>query len=420
MMWHRVSQIVHDRPEGVHSSGRRERARRCCGSSSRATAQARRAHPTAARQPQSRQRQSDLPGRAGGRPSPPAFTATVARALRVDVETLTGQPYGPALTEPKADHAGMPALRTAFGGVDDPELSGPPMTPTELRTRLDECEAHREKSRYSSITESLPELLNHAYIILADARTGTEADTAWALLDDAYELAQAVAYRFGYFDLAALAVDRSRAAAAHSGDSLRGAAAAFRGTHMRLHQGECASVLRVIDRGHALIEGERSPAAHAVKAQLHLRQAIAEARLGAPDRADEHISEARRLVATGVPARPYYNVNATETNVDIHWVAVSVELSDGTTAVSRAEQVRIPAHAEPSRIGHHWIDVARAWTLHGDRTQALDALNRARHITPQMTRYHPQVHETVHLLAEADRRATDSLAGFARWAGITL
>lgn len=33
---------------------------------------------------------------------------------------------------------------------------------------------------------------------------------------------------------------------------------------------------------------------------------------------------------------------------------------------------------------------------------------------------HPQVHETVHLLAETDRRATDSLAGFARWIGVTL
>jgi hypothetical protein len=39
---------------------------------------------------------------------------------------------------------------------------------------------------------------------------------------------------------------------------------------------------------------------------------------------------------------------------------------------------------------------------------------------PQLTRYHPQVHETVHLFAETDRRATDSLAGFARWIGVTL
>jgi hypothetical protein len=48
-------------------------------------------------------------------PASPAFTAAVARTLRVDVETLTGQPYGPALTEPKADHQGDRQSRV---GVD--------------------------------------------------------------------------------------------------------------------------------------------------------------------------------------------------------------------------------------------------------------------------------------------------------------
>jgi hypothetical protein len=94
--------------------------------------------------------------------------------------------------------------------------------------------------------------------------------------------------------------------------------------------------------------------------------------------------------------------------------------SDSTTAVARAGQVQNPERDEPSRAGRYWIDVARAWTLHGGRVQALDALNRARRIAPQLTRYHPHVHETVHLLAETDRRATDSLAGFARWLGVAL
>jgi hypothetical protein len=58
--------------------------------------------------------------------------------------------------------------------------------------------------------------------------------------------------------------------------------------------------------------------------------------------------------------------------------------------------------------------------LHGDRGKALGALKEASRITPQQTRYHPQVHETVRILAEHDRRATDSLAGFARWLGVTL
>ncbi|MGH3929038.1 MAG: hypothetical protein ACRDTF_03575 [Pseudonocardiaceae bacterium] len=111
---------------------------------------------------------------------------------------------------------------------------------------------------------------------------------------------------------------------------------------------------------------------------------------------------------------------ATETNVEIHTVAVPVELGDATTALTRAEQIKIPTGEEPARLARYWIDLARAWALHGDHAHAFDALHHARTIAPQLTRYHPQVHETAHLLAEHDRRAPDSLAGFARWAGITL
>jgi hypothetical protein len=79
-----------------------------------------------------------------------------------------------------------------------------------------------------------------------------------------------------------------------------------------------------------------------------------------------------------------------------------------------------PTETQPSRLGDHWINVARAWTLHGDRAKALSALKQARAITPQQTRYASSVHETVRILAETDRRATDTLAGFARWIGVTL
>jgi transcriptional regulator with XRE-family HTH domain len=353
-------------------------------------------------------------------PASAAFTAAVARALGVDIEALTGQPYGPVLTDPQADHAGIPALRFALDCDEDPDLDSFPMPPAELRTRLDGCEADRAKSRYSKVLAALPELLNHAYLIAEDAQAGHDAEIAWALLDDAYALAHRVSYRFGYYDLATLAARCGREAAARAGDPLRAAVAAFRGTNLRLKRGDYPGALRVIDRAHALIESERSPAAQAVRAHFYLRQGISQARLGARDRADEYIGEARRLVADGVPAHPFYNINASAAHVDIHHVRVPVEMSDGTTAVGRAEQVQIPTDAEPARAGRHQIDIARAWQLHGDRAKALDALNYARRIAPQLTRYHPSVHETVHLLAETDRRATDSLAGFARWAGVTL
>ncbi len=356
----------------------------------------------------------------GVKPASPALTAAAARALRVDVETLTGQPYGAGITHPQADHAGIPALRIALDNADDPDpvLAGPLMTAAELRARLDACERDRQRSRYSQMVAELPELLQHACVLAAEARPVSEAaDTAWALLDDAYELAGAATYQFGYLDLSALATKCGQHAAVRSGDPLRAAAVKVQ---VRLHRGDYAGVLRITERALSDIADERSPAADAVRAQLHLRLGITHARAGAGDRADEHIDAARELIRPGIPAYPYYDVVATVGNVACYWVAAPVELCDGTTAVDRAVRVRIPDDEQPCRVGHHWIDVARGWTLHGDRAKALDALNRARRITPQQTRYHPQAHETVQLLAETDRRATDSLASVARWMGIPL
>ncbi|MGH3909776.1 MAG: helix-turn-helix domain-containing protein, partial [Pseudonocardiaceae bacterium] len=227
----------------------------------------------------------------GTLPASPAFTAAVAQALGVEVDTLTGEPYGPAITDPKAEHAGIPALRAALDCDEDPDLDldSFPMSAAELRVKLDQCQADRAKSRYAQMLTALPELLQHAYLIVDAASPGHETETAWALLDDAYELARTVSLRFGYFDLAALAVRCGHDAAVQTGDPLRPAVATFRHTGLRLRRGDHTGVLRAIDRSHSLIESERSPAADAVRAVLNLRQATAHARLGAPDRADEHI-----------------------------------------------------------------------------------------------------------------------------------
>lgn len=347
-------------------------------------------------------------------PASPSFTAATARALRLDVETLHGQPYGPALCEPSADHAGVPTLRAALDRDDEPQPTGPPMTPAELGARLDECEQDRADARYAQLATALPELLQQAYAL---AQSGADAETAQALLTDAYLLAQAVAYRFGYLDLAMLAALRARDSAEHSDDPLRVAVAACEHSLLRCHRGDYPGVARLAERAHAAITGQHSAAADAVRAALHLRQAINWARRGASDLADEHVAVARDLVASGIPASPYYTVLATTANVDIHWVAVAVELTDPATALHRAKQLKIPTGEPHAVVGRYFIDLARAWALHGDHTRALDALQQARTTAAQLTRYHPQAHETLHYLTETERRDPVTLAGLARWAG---
>ena len=130
--------------------------------------------------------------------------------------------------------------------------------------------------------------------------------------------------------------------------------------------------------------------------------------------------EARDVAAHVAPDRDDYRLAFNATNVNIWSVGLAVELADGAEALKRAETFAPPVAAKPERAGHHWIDLARAYLLHGDRNRSLEALQRARAVSPQQTRHHPQVAETVVLLAETDRRTTNTLAGFARWAGIRV
>jgi hypothetical protein len=76
------------------------------------------------------------------------------------------------------------------------------------------------------------------------------------------------------------------------------------------------------------------------------------------------------------------------TNVNIWSVGLAVEMLDGTEAIKRAEKFRLPRSAPRERVGHHWIDLARGYLLHGDHQRALVTLQQARRTAPQQTRYH--------------------------------
>jgi hypothetical protein len=232
-------------------------------------------------------------------------------------------------------------------------------------------------------------------------------------------LVASVAGQFRQADLAAIASERHAALAPLTGDPLRVAISAYHRTSRHLQNGDYARGLRVAERAYGDLG--TGPADRAIAIQLHLRSAVLAARAGDPARGDGYVEAARELSRRfDPPAVPYYNIDASPLNIDIHWCAVPMENYDGTESVRRAGQIRVVDPERPERVGHHLVDQARAWLLHGDREQALASLNAARRVAPNRIRHHPQVLATVRSLAESDRRVTDSLAGFARWAGIDL
>lgn len=353
----------------------------------------------------------------GSTPASAAFVSGAARALGVRPAELYGVTETEALTRSEIEPVVVQELRLALDAHDDPRPEGDPLSLDAAARRLDVAARQVHRLRYAEVGAELPGLLHHLYALAeADATAGEQAR---ALLHDAYRMAATIAGRYRQPDLAAVASERHQQLAPRTGDPLRVAISGYHRSTHHLQHGTYPAGLRVLERAHRYVDD--TPAGHAVAIQLHLRAAVTAARDADTDTADGHIEQARAISREHHPPPvPYYNVNADPLNIAVHWCAVPVENYDGAEAVRRGDQVRVADSDQPERIGHHHIDQARAWLLYGDRDRTLAHLNDARRIAPQNTRQHPQVRETVLALADADRRVTDSLAGFARWAGIAL
>jgi transcriptional regulator with XRE-family HTH domain len=354
----------------------------------------------------------------GERPASHSFTAAVARALSVSVTDVTEQPYWSRNARPESEQAGVPALRQAMVEGDDPDLDTDLRSLADLRTAVAEIKESDRRTRYAEAVRALPDVLRHLHRACRDL-SASERPRVYETLSAAYSYAVVCLYRLGHLDLAHLADERARAAAALGDDPLWASTAEWNHALILLFDGSYRAGLRSIDRASAFVDlAAPGEAVSAVRGALHLRASIRAARTGDIDLADEHLSSAALHVTIGQAWANHYGTKFDAANVDIHRVAVPLELSDGTTAVSRAATIQLPGDIAPSRSGHYWIDLSRAWFLHGDRRKALDALQHARRVAPQLTRYHPQVHETIHALAVSDVRATGSLSNFAAWCGV--
>ncbi|MGH3908213.1 MAG: hypothetical protein ACRDTE_29130, partial [Pseudonocardiaceae bacterium] len=262
---------------------------------------------------------------------------------------------------------------------DSPAPIAELMSLDELRTRLDAAIRLHFSARYAQLSRELPELLSHLYVHRAELpHRERERERLAMLLDDAYALTATTAFRFGFLDLSAQVQNRRPQVAAATGDPLRVAGAEFARTHLPLYRGAFDSCSRRLDDTLGLIEDLPGSVARAVRGQLHLRQAGVAARVTRVPAAEAHVAEARSIIASGVPARPYIDINCSAFNAAYEYISIPLALSDGTTAVTRADSVHIPANEEPRAVGHHWVLVARGWVLHGNRPKALEALNEAR------------------------------------------
>lgn len=357
----------------------------------------------------------------GGVPASPAFVAAASRALGASVGDLLGQPVVPTT---RADHqvfSGLAALRREFAAYRlPPDEDVVPRTAAELEAAVRNASERRHAVDLTRLGEGLPGLL--AELRAASfAAVDDDRPRLYALLAESYYAAGQLASKLGHTDLASLSVDRYEWAAARSDDHLAVLVGDYRRAGDLIVGADWAGAQRLLDGARRTIEdrvGGGDPPTLSMWGNLHLKSALAAARAGDRAGADAHLAEARETAARIGVDRDDYRLCFGPTNVTIWSVGLAVEAGDGTTAITRAQGFQPPAAAPRERVGHHWIDLARAYLLHGDHARCLATLQQARRTAPQQTRYHPMVAETVRGLVRAQRRRSDSLSGFAGWLGV--
>jgi transcriptional regulator with XRE-family HTH domain len=342
----------------------------------------------------------------GDRAATPSLVAAVAAALRVDPAKIYGQPYAPT----GKVHASISEVRRALACVDvPPDLDAPPRSLDELAAEIATLRRLSLGARHTQVGARIPsvlvELTAHAY--------ETESPRAWTLLNYAQALAVSIARRLGYNDLASFGIERAAAAAARSDDPNLPRLAQLSRALIMMTIGAWGPGLKLVQRVGDGMDTDTAES-RAVYGALQMRAALLSARADKDGElaaaAWEHWGRAEEAVQ-GLPAGApdYYALQFNAANVEIHGVAVAVELDDPDEAIRRDSAFKMPSSVPAERRAHHEIDMSRALVSAGRYDRATRRIIRADRITPQMTLYHPMAHETVDRLTDHYRVLPDDL-----------
>ncbi|MEU6755782.1 helix-turn-helix transcriptional regulator [Streptomyces sp. NPDC046685] len=348
-------------------------------------------------------------------PASPHLIAAVARAFRVDVATVTGQPY---ITELRADELDI-LIRPIREALDVYDLGADPeITPRADQLLADDAEALLVAVRAGEIKQTAAQLPG----LIQEATTAAHlvpGRDRWILLASLYRTSYDVASKLGYYDLAALALARMDWAAERGSDAVFGGMYRYMRALTYLRDGEYRTGERLVQLGlHTLAQADPSREREVVTGQLHLGAAVMAGRSKDRGRAEGHLDEAEQIAAGTGEAVETHWLAFGPTNVAVHRVSVFAELDEYGQAAEEGSGVRIPANWPKSRRSHHFAELARAQMWTGQLDDSFRNLLAARKAAPQQARYHQTVRETYAGLEAARRQLPDSFLSYGNWLGV--
>jgi hypothetical protein len=291
----------------------------------------------------------------------------------------------------------------------------PDLAPRRLSDLTDQAEEMCRLVRATNIKKVAAEL--PALICEATTVAHTEGTTeAWQTLASGYRTAYDVATKLGFIDLSAIALDRLEWAAHRASDPILGGMRQYLRALAYLRASDYRTGKRLISLGMSTLEqADEGRERDVLTGQLHLGAAVLAGRDKDSDTAEGHLTEAGQIAERTGPAEAVHWLSFGPTNVGVHRVSVLAELDEYGQAVEKAKSITMPEDWPPSRMAHHYAEVARAQMWTGRTEDAFRNLLEARKLAPQQTRYHPTVRETYAGLESARRQIPNDFINFGSW-----
>lgn len=346
----------------------------------------------------------------GDRALTQGVAACVARAMGLTLDELLG-----TAQVKRSDEASLTDLNYAIRRFDIP--GAPPAEPKQLLTgELAEVNKLRNDTELSAVLRRLPELLtkatNHAH--------ATGSPYAWTLVTDIYSVVYWLAARHRWMHLAELAVMKQRMAA-EKADPIASILAARDEAGTFLNSGDFAGGLAVIDR--AVVQAESS-----LRGRdrvyglgiLHLRGLTLAGRVKDRATADQHIEAAWRMAGEFPQDVDDHGIHFGPDNTAVHAISTASDMEQHRTALDTADDlIRGGTSLPATRIGPLHMNLGRSRLALGDRDGALESLEGAWEVAPEMAKVHPTSQELMRVLTSLHRRSNPRLARLARRAGVT-
>jgi transcriptional regulator with XRE-family HTH domain len=335
--------------------------------------------------------------------------AEVARALRVSVGDLLGQPVVVEDQQQKDDD--VPAVRDAL-------MSHRRLSQTLFGSRAVEAVAVEQVARFSRhawthykqgqlgrVVTALPNLIRSAQALEETAALGDQRP--WVASARIHHLAATTLVKFGEADLAWIAAERAMSAAERSGDPLSLASAARAGAHALLAVGRFDDAVNLGQTASEWLANQidqQDPAALSLAGMLYLRTAIAAAERQDRSTTTTLIAAADRAASQLGRDADYWQTSFGPTNVQLHRVATSLDLGDIPWVIEHGSQIDA-SHLPAERSVAYQIDLARAYSYVARDDDALAQLLAAEAVAPQIVRHSARVRDTVKMLHRCARHS---------------